>query len=564
MARTANRRITAKEALLSKENGNCFQTAIYTRISRDRKEKPGDSIENQIALCESYIKRNEGHNLVGIYKDIAKSGTDFERPDFENLMGEVRTGKVNCIIVKDLSRFGRNYTELGNFIEKIFPFLGVRFIAVNDRLDTFHMNDPNKSLEVILKNIVNETYAKDISKKISSSFQIRIKQGGFICGTAPYGYTAGKDGDGVRRLYVDENTAPTVKEIFKWYLKGLSTPDISKLLLEKRVYIATDYRKFGKAISDSDEPIRMWKPTTILQMLRNRAYTGTLIQGRSQKHLYEGKPRERLPKEYWTVTENAHEAIISKDAFEKVQEMILSKSNRSGNSKRSNEGKSNSAKDDADFGGLVYCGICKRKMIVQRYISGKSMVFYFNCSRFGEYTAEKCGTSVTEAVLKKTVKAALDNILLNSGKAYKAFLDGYEDMKRELNKQNERKLAETDRKISVLNRLQSEHYEKYVLGEWTKADFEREKESLNRRKKELENLKEKQTAVFEEENLRIGKKHKYLKALFNGRNKKWDKEFVQAVIDKIFIGKDDTVEIKFNFEEVPAVTEKLGRKTKGC
>ena len=142
MARTANRRVKSEEAQVSKENVNSFQT-------------PSDSIENQIALCESYIKRNDGHNLVGIYKDIAKTGTNFERPDFENLMEEIRTGKVNCIIVKDLSRFGRNYTELGNFIEKIFPFLGVRFIAVNDNLDTFQMDDPNKSLEVILKNIVN-------------------------------------------------------------------------------------------------------------------------------------------------------------------------------------------------------------------------------------------------------------------------------------------------------------------------------------------------------------------------------------------------------------------------
>lgn len=115
-------------------------------------------------------------------------------------MAEVRIGKVNCIVVKDLSRFGRNYTELGNFIEKIFPFLGVRFVAVNDNLDTFHMDDPNKSLEVILKNIVNETYATDISKKVSSSHQMRIKQGGFICGAAPYGYVARKDEDGIRRL----------------------------------------------------------------------------------------------------------------------------------------------------------------------------------------------------------------------------------------------------------------------------------------------------------------------------------------------------------------------------
>ena len=557
MARTANRRIKSEE-MLSKENINSFQTAIYARISRDKKEKPSDSIENQIALCESFIQKSEDFSLAGIYKDIAKTGTDFERPDFENLMDEVRMGKVNCIVVKDLSRFGRNYTELGNFIEKIFPFLGVRFVAVNDNLDTFHMDDPNKSLEVILKNIVNETYATDISKKVSSSHQMRIKQGGFICGAAPYGYVARKDEDGIRRLYPDENTAPIVKEIFDAYLKGLSTLDISKLLLEKRVYIATDYRKYKKAVSDGDEPIRIWQPTTILQVLKNRAYTGTLIQGRNQKHLYEGKSRERLSEEHWTVTENAHEAIISMDTFEKVQEKMSEKSAPIKRSRKENA----TAKDDTIFRGMVYCNLCQKRMSVHRQLSGKRTVFYFSCNRFGEYKAEKCGTAITELTLQNTVKAAFDTILSDNKKSYKAYLDGYADKKREAEQQKEKELTEIDRRISGLSRLQSEYYEKYVLGDWRKEDFEREKEHLHQKKKELEHLKEKQIAIFEEEKRRLEEKHKYLKALFKGKTKKWDKEFVKAIIDKIFIGKDHTVEIKFNFEETPVITEKIGRKVK--
>ena len=558
MARTANRRIKSEEQLLNKESINSFQTAIYARISRDKKEKPSDSIENQIALCESFIQKSEDFSLAGIYKDIAKTGTDFERLDFENLMEEVRMGKVNCIVVKDLSRFGRNYTELGNFIEKIFPFLGVRFIAVNDNLDTFHMEDPNKSLEVILKNIVNETYAKDISKKISTSHQIRIKQGGFICGAAPYGYTARKDEDGVRRLYVDENTASVVKEIFDAYLKGFSTLDISKLLLEKKVYIATDYRKFGKAKADENELIRAWMPTTILQVLKNRVYTGTLIQGRNQKHLFEGKKRERLDEEHWTITEDAHEAIISLDTFEKVQEKISSKSNSIKNSRKENK----NAKDDTVFRGKLYCGICKRKMSVHRQKSGNKTVFYFSCNRFREFTTEKCGTSITEATLEKTVKAAFDAILLNNSKSYKAYLNAYDNLKIEMDKKKEKELTEIDRRISGLSRLQSEYYEKYVLGDWRKEDFEREKEHLHQKKKELEHLKEKQIAIFEEEKRRLEEKHKYLKALFKGKTKKWDKEFVKVIIDKIFIGKDHTVEIKFNFEETLVITEKIGRKVK--
>ncbi|HEL0567408.1 TPA: recombinase family protein [Streptococcus equi subsp. zooepidemicus] len=556
MARTANRRIKSEKILIEKVEMASFQTAIYARISRDKKEKPSDSIENQIAICESYIKKNDGHNLVGIFKDIAVTGTRFDRPDFENLMEKVRTRKVNCIIVKDLSRFGRNYTELGNFLEKIFPFLGVRFISVNDNLDTFNMKDPNKSLEVILANIVHETYAQDISKKVSSSHQIRIKQGGFICGAAPYGYTARKDTDGIRKLYVDENTAPIVKDIFKVYLNGFSTLDISKYLLEKRVYIATDYRKLGKAISDNDEPIKIWKPTTILQVLKNRVYVGTLIQGRNQTHLYEGKKRERLSEEHWTITENAHEAIISQEIFDKVQDKISVNSNFT---KKDKERYIN-CKSDSIFKGKIYCGICKRKMSSHRQMSGKRMVFYFSCNRFSDYSTETCGISITEITLEKTIKSVFDSIICNNKSKYKAYLKDYEHVKYEFDKKKEKNIIEIERRISGISRLQSEYYEKYVLGKWSKEIFEKEKESLNEKKTLLENLKEKQMAFFDKEAFEMEEKHKYLKAFFKSKPKKWDKDFVDCIIDKIFIGKDNTVEIKFNFEDDPILTEKLGRK----
>ena len=201
-------------------------------------------------------------------------------------------------------------------------------------------------------------------------------------------------------------------------------------------------------------------------------------------------------------------------------------------------------------------------MSVHRQKSGNKTVFYFSCNRFREFTTEKCGTSITEATLEKTVKAVFDAILLNNSKSYKAYLDGYADKKREAEQQKEKELTEIGRRISGLSRLQSEYYEKYVLGDWRKEDFEREKEHLHQKKKELEHLKEKQIAIFEEEKRRLEEKHEYLKALFKGKTKKWDKEFVKAIIDKIFIGKDHTVEIKFNFEETPVITEKIGRKVK--
>ena len=310
--------------------------------------------------------------------------------------------------------------------------------------------------------------------------------------------------------------------------------------------------------TDENELIRAWMPTTILQVLKNRVYTGTLIQGRNQKHLFEGKKRERLDEEHWTITEDAHEAIISLDAFEKVQEKISSKSNSIKNSRKENK----NAKDDTVFRGKLYCGICKRKMSVHRQKSGNKTVFYFSCNRFREFTTEKCGTSITEATLEKTVKAAFDAILLNNSKSYKAYLNAYDNLKIELDKKKEKEITEIERKILGFSRLQSEYYEKYVLGKWRKEDFEREKGLLGKKKAELESLKERQVAIFEKEVFELEERHKYLTALFKGKTKKWDKDFVDSIIDKIFIGKDNTIEIKFNFEETPVITEKLGRKTR--
>ena len=170
--------------------------------------------------------------------------------------------------------------------------------------------------------------------------------------------------------------------------------------------------------------------------------------------------------------------------------------------------------------------------------------------------------AITELTLQNTVKAAFETILSDNKKSYKAYLDGYTDKKREVEQQKEKELTEIGRRISGLSRLQSEYYEKYVLGDWRKEDFEREKEHLHQKKKELESLKEKQVAIFDEEKRRLEEKYQYLKALLKGKSKKWNKEFVRAIIDKIFIGKDHTVEIKFKFEEMPVITEKIGRKVK--
>lgn len=558
MARTANRRINAEKKALESTEGRMFQTAIYARISRDKKEKPSDSIENQITLCENYIRNQQGLNIVGIYKDISATGTNFEREEFEQMMTEVRRGKVNCIVVKDLSRFGRNYTELGNYLEKIFPFLNIRFIAVSEKLDTFHMEDPNKSLEVVLKNIVNETYAKDISKKVSSAHQARIKQGNFICGYAPYGYKVSKDEKGIRRLFIDEKSAPIVKGMFESYLKGLSTLDIAKELSNKRIRIATEYRKQGSIIASDEERIKVWQPATVLQILKNRTYTGILIQGKRQKRLYEGKELHLADEQEWTITENAHQAIVSEETFEQVQNLLQENVALPKQDVRKQVKK----KEDCIFKGKVYCSLCKRKLSLHQRMNGNICNDFFTCNRFGSYQTDKCGVSITGKTLEKTVQEAFLMLISQNKKNYKAHLEGYKKAKKELETAKDRKLTTIERELSAISRLQSDSYEKYVLGHGSKENFEKEKEELFNQKTDLEKQKERTLSHHEEQMQKLNENHRYLSVVLKGKDKKWDKEFVDALIDRIYVGKDHTIEIQFRFEETMIETERVGRKQK--
>ena len=191
-----------------------YKTAAYVRLSVEDSGKPGtDTIEGQKALLTSFIESKETMELVSLFCDNGRTGTDFDRPQFEKMMDEVRRGRIDCIVVKDLSRFGRNYKETGNYLERIFPFLGVRFIAVNDNFDTLTAERTQDGYIVPLKNLINEVYSKDISKKSASALHVKQQNGEFIGAWAPYGYS--KDPDNKHHLVINEETAPVVQQIFR-------------------------------------------------------------------------------------------------------------------------------------------------------------------------------------------------------------------------------------------------------------------------------------------------------------------------------------------------------------
>lgn len=314
MARTSKRYIRKNEEQAQKA---FYKAGIYTRLSSERKEEwreKSSSIETQVLCCKEYALK-ENIKVVNIYTDYEYSGTNFERPQFQEMMQHIRERRINCIIIRDLSRLGREYLEMGRLIDKVFPFLGVRFISVNDKVDTVKDLDSKKSFEVTLKNIVNDMYAKDISVKIKTSKHNRARNGYFIGSVPPYGYKVVKLKEG-QKLEVDENVRFIVEEMFQLTLEGKSQYEVAKHFNTKGYATGMVYYKTGRIYRQDGDP--QWNKGTISKMLTNRAYTGTLVQGVKQQNLAKGMKQQYVDKSQHIIYENAHEPIISKEDFEKV------------------------------------------------------------------------------------------------------------------------------------------------------------------------------------------------------------------------------------------------------
>lgn len=314
MARTSKRYLRKNEEQAQKA---FYKAGIYTRLSSERKEEwreKSSSIETQVLCCKEYALK-ENIKVVNIYTDYEYSGTNFERPQFQEMMQHIRERRINCIIIRDLSRLGREYLEMGRLIDKVFPFLGVRFISVNDKVDTVKDLDSKKSFEVTLKNIVNDMYAKDISVKIKTSKHNRARNGYFIGSVPPYGYKVVKLKEG-QKLEVDENVRFIVEEMFQLTLEGKSQYEVAKHFNTKGYATGMVYYKTGRIYRQDGDP--QWNKGTISKMLTNRAYTGTLVQGVKQQNLAKGMKQQYVDKSQHIIYENAHEPIISKEDFEKV------------------------------------------------------------------------------------------------------------------------------------------------------------------------------------------------------------------------------------------------------
>lgn len=345
-----------------------YHAAGYARLSVEDGGKPGaDTLEVQQRLISDFIAEQSDMQFCGLFSDNGKTGTNFERPSFERLMREVRTGRVDCIVVKDLSRLGRNYLETGEYLERVFPFLGVRFIAINDSFDTLTAERGSDGYIVPLKNIINDAYSKDISRKITPAMSAMQQRGEFIGSWAAYGYH--RCADDPHRIEPDAETAPVVRRIFAWRKGGVSYQKIARMLNELLIPSPSRYLYMNGLAKTEKFANTLWTCTAVKQLLRKGVYLGNMEQGQRRSALSEGLKKDRyLPKKEWTIVRGTHEALIDEETFAAVQSMAQEQ-------KRAYHDKlgkyDNLGTTQNILHGLVFCADCGRPLVRYKSVTGK-------------------------------------------------------------------------------------------------------------------------------------------------------------------------------------------------
>ena len=291
-----------------------YAVGIYARLSVESDMRKNESIESQIEIAMRYMETQSDMVLYDCYIDLGKSGSDFRRESFERLMQDVRTGRVNCILVKDLSRFGRNYIEVGNYIENIFPFLGVRFIAIADNFDSINELSENDTLGIELKNLVNEMYAKDISLKVKTGKQTIWENCGYVGGNLPYGYKA-KWKDGIKCLMTEEVTSGIVKDIYRLFLSGKNLKAIALWLYEKKILRPMQYCKSGHVFWREGDCLLEWSKGTLKAILTNPVYMGCLVRGITGRNIHSIRDKSDFESSDWEIKQNTHSPIVSENDF---------------------------------------------------------------------------------------------------------------------------------------------------------------------------------------------------------------------------------------------------------
>ena len=528
-----------------------YNAAIYLRLSKDDGEegkRESNSITNQRNLLRAYAKDRLDLKIVDEYIDDGYSGATFVRPSFIKMMEDVNSGKINCIIVKDLSRFGRDYIESGKYIQKIFPAKNIRFIAVNDNYDSITADTAESHLVLPVKNFINDSYCRDISTKVKSSQQIKRKKGEFIGAFATYGYK--KHPEKKNSLIIDERAAQVVKLIFNSKLEGYSNQGIATKLNELGYLSPLSYKQDNGSnfISGFSNGIdSKWNAKNVGRILKNKVYIGILEQGKRVKINYKIDKRIKANEFDWIVVEDAHEPIISKDVFERVQDMC-------------NRDLYLDEKSDNPhlFSGMLYCKDCGSSLIrrVNKY-KGKETVFYI-CSTYNK-KKECTRHSIKQEDLEKVLVGTFNYYFVYTTNLYEKIVElRLQQVKEEDFASHDEKLIRLESSAKKYRALKSALYDDLKEGIIDENEFARFRTIYTIKTQDAEIAIKKQEELLTKVLENIRDAESYLRELETFKEiKKVTRNILISVVDKILVSEDKALEIVFHEQEEHAYLEEI-------
>lgn len=503
-----------------------YYAGIYARLSVDSHNEKNESVENQIAAAMAFMEKYPELVLFDCYVDLGKTGTSFFREGFMRLMQDVRLGKVNCILVKDFSRFGRNYIETGNYIQKIFPFLGVRFISVADSFDSLYSD--KDALSVNLINLANELYARDISVKVQSSRRLLAGSGSFAGGNAPYGYRLCIL-DGRRGLVIDGDASEVVKSIYRLWNGGESLTKICRYLFEDRIHRPKEYRRYNHVSAREGEALLEWSCGSIRSILLNEVYVG---------------------KERWTAG-----AIVTQEQFE---EAVRRLEERKRVSKREGNLQTYESRDFLE--GLLFCGSCGRKMGKRRYAkkelcgSGSRAYGYF-CRYSTRIDDRFCERKYINGLrMEELVRGSVEIMFLlemESG----GLKSRIEEVQKGREKFWKKRLNKIKSDMEEVRKKGSRLYQRYREGAADQSEFFRWKKESGERLRELAEKRERVKETQQRELRKLERKARLLRNLDSPAVlARMDRELAGALIERISVYENKRMEIVFrfrNFNQAP-------------
>ena len=559
MARKSRKTTPAVEPVVEAAPLQIFPTAIYARLSVENsgKSENVDVIANQIEICKSYIADRPYLSLVDTYIDNGHTGTVFDRPEFNRLMNDIKSGRIKCLVVRDLSRFGRDYIETGTYLERIFPQIGLRFIAIKENYDNFDTDGSNESLMIPLQNMINALYSKDISRKVSTALKAQMEQGTFQKRNLPYGYRWNEEHT---NMVIDEETASYVRLIFQRKIEGCSMPMILDEL-DRLGAPNTELRKRQNGTRTGDGcSCKGWHKSTVYGILTNPHYVGDTVLGRSMVAIYKGiKSHNVKDKDEWIVFPNTHQAIISREDFQKVQDIM----NAASVARQTKMQKSEEIRATLInlFDGKIFCADCGKRMYFHRKRVDKrkdgGWYAFYECSTYVGRRYEHCTAhyirqdrleSDVLAAIQLQVKAALD---------YDKLLDklrGSEGEKNIRDKQNAL-ITSLNLKLSGVSKKRTRLYEDFAEGILDEEEYTFAKKSYDEQFADLSRRLDEAVQRRSKFNEAMSVDNKWITLMKSvSTTTQLSQELVDESVEKVKIHEDGAVELVMKYGDIYALT----------